>query len=424
MKGDVGRMKTAGSRLTFKANRDLGRHGWLRLTPAYSAHLVARYAAALGPADRVLDPFCGTGTTALVCRERGVFCDTVDINPFLIWLTNAKCADYSEQDVADARALIEDGLGRAPQADDWTPPLHNIGRWWGPETLARLASVLRTIWEARTDERARDLAKVAFCRSAIEISNASHGHQSLSFKSDISHNYRSIADPDTSDTVDRNAVTKSLRRAVESVDASATVRGPSGGGRALLGDARDLRAATADESEENGNGGYSAVITSPPYPNRMSYVRELRPYMYWLGFLGSGREAGELDWRAIGGTWGIATSNVAKWRPEPGMETSAEVGETIARIAARSEVLGRYVEKYVHDAQAHVLSLRAVLAPGARLAYIVGNSRFFDVTLPTEEIYAAIFRAHGFRDAAIETLRKRTSKKELFEYAVMATWPG
>ncbi|MGI8477607.1 MAG: DNA methyltransferase [Thermomicrobiales bacterium] len=424
MTDDIGRMKTAGSRLTFKANRDLGRHGWLRLTPAYSVHLVARYAAALGPADRVLDPFCGTGTTALVCRERGIYCDTVDINPFLIWLANAKCAAYAEQDVVDARALIEDGIGRAPQADDWTPPLFNIGRWWGPETLARLASVRRSLTEARVSDRARDLAKVAFCRSAIEISNASHGHQSLSFKSDIAYQNEVTVATDASNTIDRIALAESLRRAIESVGASATARGPFGEGRALLGDARDLRAATADESGGNGNSGYSAVITSPPYPNRMSYVRELRPYMYWLGFLGSGREAGELDWRAIGGTWGIATSNVARWRPDPGMETTADVGETIARIGARSEVLGRYVEKYVHDTQAHVLSLRAVLAPGARLTYIVGNSRFFDVTLSTEEIYAAIFQASGFRDVGIETLRKRTSKKELFEFAVTATWPG
>ncbi|WP_322490103.1 hypothetical protein [Chloroflexus sp.] len=39
----------------------------------------------------------------------------------------------------------------------------------------------------------------------------------------------------------------------------------------------------------------SLVITSPPYPNRMSYIRELRPYMYWLGYLNNGRDAGELD---------------------------------------------------------------------------------------------------------------------------------
>ena len=37
--------------------------------------------------------------------------------------------------------------------------------------------------------------------------------------------------------------------------------------------------------------------------------------MYWLGFLAEPKEAGELDWQAIGGTWGVATSRLAKWSP-------------------------------------------------------------------------------------------------------------
>ena len=35
--------------------------------------------------------------------------------------------------------------------------------------------------------------------------------------------------------------------------------------------------------------------------------------MYWLGYLEQPRDAGELDWQAIGGTWGAATSRVAAW---------------------------------------------------------------------------------------------------------------
>ena len=37
--------------------------------------------------------------------------------------------------------------------------------------------------------------------------------------------------------------------------------------------------------------------------------------MYWLGYLSDGRAAGELDWKAIGGTWGCATSMLNTWTP-------------------------------------------------------------------------------------------------------------
>ncbi|MFD2579091.1 hypothetical protein ACFSTD_11780 [Novosphingobium colocasiae] len=58
---------------------------------------------------------------------------------------------------------------------------------------------------------------------------------------------------------------------------------------------------------------FGLVVTSPPYPNRISYIRELRPYMYWMKFLEEAREAGEMDWKAIGGTWGVATSRLNTW---------------------------------------------------------------------------------------------------------------
>ncbi len=154
----------------------------------------------------------------------------------------------------------------------------------------------------------------------------------------------------------------------------------------------------------------------------MSYLRELRPYMYWLGYLTTGREAGELDWQAIGGTWGCATSNLMSWSPA----TAAAVphpgfDETVARITDRSRVLGIYVNKYFHDTAYHIASLKKVLAPGAKAHYVLGNSKFYDVLLDTEEIYASIFRATGFQNVSVTPIRKRSSKKELFEYIVTAT---
>jgi hypothetical protein len=85
----------------------------------------------------------------------------------------------------------------------------------------------------------------------------------------------------------------------------------------------------------------------------MSYIRELRPYMYWLGFLKSGHQAGELDWEAIGGTWGCATSNLQKWSANGAENVPFPEFETIVQnIRTRSNVLGIYVEKYFHDMSA------------------------------------------------------------------------
>jgi hypothetical protein len=83
-------------------------------------------------------------------------------------------------------------------------------------------------------------------------------------------------------------------------------------------------------------------------------------------------------------------------------------------------VLSRYVHKYFHDMDEHVGALAGVLEPDATVHYIVGNSKFYDVMVPAEQIFASIFEAVGFEKVEVETIRKRTSKKELFEYLVSA----
>jgi hypothetical protein len=188
--------------------------------------------------------------------------------------------------------------------------------------------------------------------------------------------------------------------------------------RALVCDARDLRASLKPDR-------FSCAITSPPYPNRMSYIRELRPYMYWLGYLSDGRAAGEMDWQAIGGTWGCATSNVGKWRPDVELPIPFDGFERIlARISDRSPILSRYVHKYFHDMVHHCRSLHTVVKPGGTVHYIVGNSKFYDVMLPVERIFAGLFESAGFVNPEIRTIRKRTSKKELFEFVVSARKPA
>lgn len=400
--------------LTFKGNVASTRYGWLRLTPAYSVHLVAglleQHSA---PAAVVLDPFCGTGTTALVCAERGIACDTTDINPFLVWLARAKTARYSSRTVKlfldEAKSVTASILQRDAPAR-FTPPLHQIDKWWSKSTLSALGRAMGTIRQqnGRGPKPARDLLAIAFSRTMIERANVSFGHQSMSFKK-----MRGAGGSRHVRAREIQAVAESWQRAVTSIAAAArsAIRAvPS----AILCDARELHERLASSR-------YRCVITSPPYPNRMSYIRELRPYMYWLEYLKDGRSAGELDWQAIGGTWGCATSNVAKWTPDAPRPIPYDGFERIVtKISNHSPLLSRYVTKYFHDMVAHADSLFSVVAQGGSIHYIVGNSKFYDVLLPVEQIFAALFEAAGFSDVRVETIRKRTSKKELFEFVVSA----
>ena len=82
---------------TFLDNLKRGRHRWLRLTPAYSARLVAERLQHYPSSTRVLDPFGGTGTTALLAAQMGYPATLVEINPFLVWLSRAKTRLYTPE---------------------------------------------------------------------------------------------------------------------------------------------------------------------------------------------------------------------------------------------------------------------------------------------------------------------------------------
>ena len=131
---------------TFKANRSLGRHGWLRLTPAYGVKLVEKLLSSSNTEAIILDPFSGTATTGLVAAELGHQAYSFDINPFLIWLGNAKYRNYSEDCLLDIRDKVWQALKEYKSQldqDNWTPQIFNIERWWSGYTLKILAS-LRT----------------------------------------------------------------------------------------------------------------------------------------------------------------------------------------------------------------------------------------------------------------------------------------
>ena len=398
--------------MTFRANMGVGRHGWLRLTPAYGVRLVRDRIAHMPTGSVITDPFSGTGTTPLAAAELGHRGQSVDINPFLIWLGTVKTTNYSEDRllaVADAaKAVLIAARAHPHDHDLWQPSLFKIEKWWSPGALHALKALRNEI--DGFDGSVRDLLEIGLCRTLISSSNAAFNHQSMSFK-DAPDEPVLFAVDDVDRGLDAFAV--EMAEIIESarfdLAGSAVVR--HGDSRTGLG---DLEPA-------------DYVLTSPPYVNRMSYIRELRPYMYWMRYLDQASDAGDLDWRAIGGTWGTATSKLNSWVPEvetPVDEAMKVVCKNIAADGAKNgPLLANYVHKYHHDMWLHFQSITDHLKPGGSVSYIIGNSTFYKHEVPAHTWYAEMLRSLGYTNVKVETIRKRNSNKALFEYDVTGTKP-
>lgn len=405
------------SDLTFKHNANQARHGWLRLTPAYSVKLVDEILAHVDAPLKVLDPFSGTATTPLSAAYAGHRGLSIDINPFLVWFGRAKLRHYKTKTMNEVRIAadtIQSAIDKGSASPCVPPPIANIERWWDEKNLEYLCCVKGEIdRQSEAGSEARDLLLVAFCRTVIELSNAAFNHQSMSFKDNGNVNVRGQAQPELwpERFFDRPPFTSYVDTILESA-----AHNPVGDADVCKCDARDIH--------DLPDSGFDLLITSPPYPNRMSYIRELRPYMYWLGYLKEAREAGEMDWEAIGGTWGIATSRLNDWR----LESETYFPEYLVTILRRisesdgksGELLANYVGKYFEDMWKHFLSVKKVMRSGGRLHYIVGNSKFYECIVPTEKIYQDMLTEAGFNSPRVKVIRKRNSKKELYEFIVTA----
>lgn len=403
--------------LTFKLNRHYGRHGWLRLTPAYSVKLVSEILTASDRGIRVLDPFSGTATTPLCAAYAGDSATGVEINPFLTWFGNVKLARYSPacvRSVSDILASLISQASRKRGRSVPPPPMHNLQRWWNPAELDFLRKFKASLDDTTGHDCAtRDLLLVVFCRLVINLSNAAFNHQSMSFKDKVKADVSKERQPALFNLEPDLAY---IAHAEGQEVLNSAADNPSGAASVISGDSRSVSNVVSGE--------YDLLITSPPYPNRMSYIRELRPYMYWLGYLNNGRDAGDMDWSAIGGTWGIATSRLAEWERSSAGFYPAYFDAILSRIRGADKksgvLLSNYVAKYFEDMWHHVKDMANVMAMDGTVHYIIGNSRFYDTVVPVERLFADMLTEAGFREARITRIRKRNSKKELYEFDVSA----
>lgn len=403
--------------LTHKANVGVGRHGWLRLTPAYSVRLVRERVEHLPAGSVITDPFSGTGTTPLAAAEHGCLGQSIDINPFLIWLGNVKVRNYDTGFIEEIRQGLPRIVERAGKwvrdsTGLWQPNLFKIERWWSVETLAGVKAIRHALDETCMPRECLDLLDIAFCRTMIGTSNAAFNHQSMSFKH--TESAPTLFDSDAGDQV----IARFIKEAQEIVN-SASVDLP-GSGAIARGDSRAVRPNSVAQCD--------LLLTSPPYVNRMSYIRELRPYMYWLRFLDKASDAGELDWEAIGGTWGIATSRLNEWTSDdrilPIDQELREVRTSIAEDGGKNgPLLGTYVTKYFYDMFAHFTAAYNYVKCGGQAVYIIGNSTFYGHVVPAEQWYAKMMSEIGFSDVRIATIRKRNSNIALYEYEVSGSRP-
>ena len=401
--------------ITFRSGQTEPVHRWYRLTPSYAPSLVRYLLAELkvGTSDVVYDPFAGRGTTVIECQRLGLKAIGGEINPVL-----QQAGDRSlEWDQSCLPALsrflnevqVELRAARDRPLDDYLargevelPDIHDVFRWWQKPVLRDLLLVKRAAGRLG-DDAARNYAWLALNAACLDCANIHRNHPTITFDDDHGR------DIDVSAELERRV--RQITRDLEAMTAEQA--GRSRNCRIVTCDARrDPREAHGTEFSP------TAVICSPPYPNRFSYVHQTRPQLHFMSLVNARSAATDIDLQSVGGTWGRATSNLMKKELDV-LPELADAFDFYPMLRAKSLLMANYAVKYFTDLYQHLRALREVAPKSFRAAYVVGNSRLSGVEVYTEAVLSELCRRAGFDVERVLVFRKRGGRKRLYESAVI-----
>ena len=418
-------------------------HEWYRFVLSFPPHLVREYIKRfeLTGESRVLDPFCGTGTTIVECKKLGVPSVGIESNPMALFASQVKIDWSPDPDgliqharkVADAalEAFESEGIVDDPM------PLFTGHR----NENAGCCNALRTL----PLEKSRLLLKNSISPLPLhktlilieclkEFSNSLYERHELLvlakvLVSSISNLHFGPEVGVKSPKSDAPVVTIWLAEVRAIAQDLRLLRGlGENSGEALRGDSREFPEAIAPHSID-------AVITSPPYPNEKDYTRTTRLESVLLGFIQNRNALRELKSNMIrSNTRGVYKSDDDdQWvSGYPDIQRIAREIERrrieLGKTSGFERMYSRVARLYFGGMARHLSNLRRILRPGARLAYVVGDqASYLRVMIRTGEILSKIAETLGYEIIGTDLFRTRlatASKKQLREEVVIFKWPG
>ncbi len=415
-------------------------HDWYRFVLSFPPHLVRDYLGRFGvcPSETVLDPFCGTGTTLVECKKLGLRSVGIESNPMAQLASSVKVdwsvdrtglLDYAEQVVTSARKTLEQqGM------DEWTglPLFTTTGQAQSPLTELRPEQLklllkdsisplplhktllLLDAIDRQGDRQMQHYGRLALASALVRrIGN-------LKFGPEVGVGKVKDDAPVFDAWLDR---VRSMASDIGLVGDRADVTA-----RVIKADSRQIDRILEPQSVDT-------VITSPPYPNEKDYTRTTRLESVILGLIRDKQELRSLKQDLVrSNTRGVYKSDTDDLEVADNVEIRniAEAIEQrrveLGKTSGFERLYPRVTRLYFGGMARHLASLRPVLKPGARLAYVVGDqASYLRVMIRTGHLLAELAQSLNYTVTGLDLFRTRLSTvtgEQLREEVVLLEWPG
>lgn len=341
----------------------------------------------------ILDPFGGSGTTALTSQLMGIKPTTIEVNPFLADLIESKLTSYNSE------SLIDDWSYVMKIVDIQTPDLallyknapktlYNNSedlRWiFNKEIIYRIAQY-RESFEKIEKKENKNLLKVLLGAILIPFSNVLINGKGRRYRK----NWQSL-------TYSTDSFDAALRQKVDDAifDIVRYSRTKSEEYSLFRGDSRKL----ISEVETS-----DLVLFSPPYPNTFDYTDIYNVELWALGYLNDSEDNKTLRSNTLRSHVQIKMSS----SPQP---ISSTLSETLNKLDGKRKELWNknipdMISYYFHDINVIMTESMRVLENNGMAVIVIGDSRYSDIKIDTTKITCELAKEIGFTIKDLQEIR-------------------
>jgi DNA modification methylase len=403
---------------TFGPNSDLPRHRWYRFKEGYSAGVVRRFVQDHTPGKgRLIDPFLGSGTTAVEGMSLGRSVDGIEINPFMTFVAKVKTRDYSS--VTNLEAIALRCLRHRERNKNFALPnkttlveRDGLSKWLLNRDVARRFEELRTAIARITCTLEADLLLLALISCIEDVANARKDGKCWRYKRNWQRlNYNR-------DSLD-SAFASQVIRFAEDIRNCPKL---SGGINITHGDARQMA------THCNKNGLYDGLLTSPPYLNSFDYTDIYRPELLLLNAARGAAELRSLRLATVRSHVQVA------WATSPplGIPLLRHTIASINRTGLWNDRIPEMVNAYFVDLDQVIQQCARQLKFGSIAGIIIAESAYAGVVIPVGQILAEIFKRRHFLTTKTSVFRhtlgngnhQQRSGQQLKEVMILAEYRG
>jgi len=369
--------------VTPKPLQEKAIHRWFIFPHSFTGKLVHALIKewALGSEDNLLDPFAGAGTTVLAAKECGVPCTGYDLSPLAVLVTRAKIAKYDITLLKKSYETLKSAIDPSHWNGNLSRPYPDLVQKALPgKLLSAFDNIDGEINRLHCQDEEKTFFRLALLSIIPQYSRAIPTGGWLKWI-DKGMDVATLLDVLT------EKITTMLKD-LEEVNLPA-------------GDLWKMDIADARHLPDHPNT-YSAVITSPPYPNRHDYTRVFGVELMF-GLL-NWKETRQLRYQSFHS------------HPEahPDRPSAEEYCKPRQLTAILDEVSGesdrrivRMLDGYFLDMYLCLREVARVCKKGAKIAFVVGNAQYNNVPVPVDELTAEIGEQIGLTCEKLIAVRYR-----------------